>query len=357
MGQENKTDQKGLWKGNHSIVEGAIAGGLDAYFGYPITPQNEVTEYMSVRMRQEDRVFIQAESELSAINMVFGAALTGKRAMTSSSSPGVSLMQEGISYLAGCDLPAVIVNVQRGGPGLGNISGAQGDYFQSVKGGGHGDYRTLVLTPSTVPELYEMTKRSFDLAFEYRSPVIILTDGVLGQMMEPAEVDTIHEARPDDPGDTGWNLTGCRNREPRLIRSLYMGEGELERHNFRLQEKYKEMKKETDWDEENTEDADVILIGYGTSARINLDAYRKARDEGISLGYVKLKTVYPFPEERIRTLSEKSRLLVVEMSNGQLVEDVKLSSVNPAKVEFYGRPAGGIPAVDEILKKVKDIRG
>ncbi|RLD14640.1 MAG: 3-methyl-2-oxobutanoate dehydrogenase subunit beta [Caldiserica bacterium] len=350
---------KKLWKGNYALCEGAIAGGCDAYFGYPITPQNEVTEYMSVRMRELDRVFLQAESELAAINMVFGAALTGKKAMTTSSSPGISLMQEGISYLVGCELPCVIVNVQRGGPGLGNIQGAQGDYFQSVKGGGHGDYKLFVFAPSTAQEMYEMTKRAFDIAFKYRNPVMILTDGVLGQMMEPAEIEESVKCKGQsvrEIEDLGWNLTGCKGRVPRFIRSLLMGEGELEEHNYKLQRKFLKMKEELDYEEEGTEDAELILLGYGLCARINFEVYSILRKKGLKVGYLRPKTLYPFPEERIRELAkEKKKFLVVEMSCGQMVEDVKLSANGESKVYFYGRPGGGIPEVEKIIDKVEEI--
>jgi len=345
---------KKLWKGNHAVVEGAIAGGLDSYFGYPITPQNEITEYMSLRMRQEGRVFLQAESEPAAINMVFGAALTGTKTMTTSSSPGISLMQEGISYLAGCELPCVIVNVQRGGPGLGNIAGAQGDYFQTVKGGGHGDYKILTFTPATVQEMYEMTKNAFEHAFKYRNPVMILTDGILGQMMEPAVIEIKNSYKKVIP-DLGWNLTGCKDREPRFIRSLIMKEGELEKHNYRLWEKFEDMKKLADWEEEDTDDAELILVGYGTSSRINWDACKKARKEGLKVGCFRLKTAYPFPEERIKELSEKSKFLVVEMSMGQMVEDVKLACRHGTQVEFYGRPAGGIPETEQIVSIAREM--
>ncbi|MFC2061762.1 3-methyl-2-oxobutanoate dehydrogenase subunit VorB [Elusimicrobiota bacterium] len=347
--------EKKLWKGNNALVEGAIAGGIDAYFGYPITPQNEITEYMSLRMREESRIFLQSESEPASISMVFGAALTGKKTMTSSSSPGISLMQEGISYIAGCELPAVIVNVQRGGPGLGNISGAQSDYIQATKGGGHGDYRLLVLTPATVQEMYEMTRDSFNLALKYRNPVMILTDGVLGQVLEPAAIEPIKQKKSPETKDLGWNLTGCRNRDPRFIRSLLMTEGALEQHNYKIWKKYEDMQKEVDWEEENTDKAEVILVGYGTSARINHDAYRKAREKGWNVGYFRLKTAYPFPVKRLKELAATSKFLVVEMSMGQMVEDVKLAVEGKTEVQFYGRPAGGMPEIDEILKKTEDL--
>ncbi len=354
-GNKRKRRMKELWKGNLAIVEGAISGGADAYFGYPITPQNEVTEYMSLRMREEKRIFLQAESELGAINMVFGAALTGKKALTSSSSPGISLMQEGISYIAGAELPSVIINVQRGGPGLGNISGAQGDYYQAVKGGGHGDYRLIVFTPGSVQEMYEMTRDSFKAAFKYRNPVMILTDGILGQMIEPAEIDTDNSSYNKTTADTGWNLSGAHKRKPRMIRSLIMGDGALEEHNYKLFDKYKKMKELTDWEETNTKDADVILVGYGTSARINLDVCRRAKKEGLSIGSFRLKTAFPFPSERINELSAKADFVVTEMSMGQMVDDVRLSVSDNTTVEFHGKPGGGIPEADKIFELAKGL--
>lgn len=346
---------KKLWKGNNAIVEGSLAGGAEAYFGYPITPQNEIPEYMSYRMRKVGRVFLQAESELAAINMVMGAAMTGKKAMTTSSSPGISLMQEGISYLAGLEIPAVIVNVQRGGPGLGNIAGAQADYFQTTKGGGHGDYRMIVLAPSTVQEMYDMSRDSFDLAFKYRNPVIILTDGILGQMLEPAQVETDHPGIEYEPLDQGWNLTGCNSRHSRFLRSLIMEEGGLEKHNYKIWDKFDSMKQEASWEELNTVNADVILVGYGTSARINFDVYRQAQEQGLKVGYFRPRTLFPFPSERISELAVRSKFLVIEMSMGQMIEDVKLAVNGNATVEFYGRPAGGLPESDIILKKIKEM--
>ena len=344
---------KDLWKGNLALVEGALAGGLDAYFGYPITPQNEVIEYMSLRMREEGRTFLQAESELASINMVFGAALAGKRAMTSSSSPGISLMQEGISYLVGCELPAVIVNVQRGGPGLGNISAAQGDYFQAVRSGGHGDSKLIVLTPGNVQEMYEMARDSFDLAFKYKNPVMILADGVLGQMSEPTMIDKTKTGNGTKVKDLGWNLTGCEGRERRFIRSLFMNEGELEAHNYKLWDKFEAMKAEVRWEERDTEDAEVILIGYGTAARINLDAYIEERRKGRKVGYFRLMTAYPFPDERLRELAAKAKFLVVEMSMGQMVQDVRLAVNGSTAVEFYGKPGGGLPDTAVIAEKIE----
>ncbi len=341
---------KRLWKGNLALAEGAIAGGLEAYFGYPITPQNEIPEYMSRRMREEGRIFLQAESEPASINMVFGAALTGKKAMTTSSSPGISLMQEGISYLAGCELPAVIANIQRGGPGLGNIAGAQGDYFQSVKGGGHGDYYMPVYTPATVEEMYTMTRDSFETAIEFRTPVLILSDGVLGQMMEPAEIPPPPELSREIK-DYGWNLTGTRGREPRFVRSLMMEEGQLEEHNYKLRDKFRKMEDLAEWEEKGTEDAEIIFIGYGTGSRIMHDAWSLLRNRGVRAGFFRLKTVWPFPGKRIAELSEKAKFLTVELSLGQLVEDVRLHAGND--VGFCGRPAGGLPEIKVIIQEAE----
>lgn len=347
---------KKLWKGNIALAEGAVAGGLDAYFGYPITPQNEIPEYMSSRMREIGKAFLQAESELAAINMVFGTALTGKKAMTTSSSPGISLMQETISYMVGCEVPAVIVNVQRGGPGLGNIAGSQGDYFQATKGGGHGDHKYIVLTPATVEEMYEMSRDAFDLAFKYRNPVMILSDGIIGQMIEPVDINMDYpEQKKDELPDLGWNLTGAENRDSRFIRSLLMEDNSLELLNYKLADKYEAMKDEVVWEEKGTEDADLILIGYGTGARLNFDLYNYLRKKGVKIGYIRLKTVFPFPSERINELSQSAELLVVELSLGQLIEDVKLSCSNEKTIHFYGKPGGALPDFNELVNQIEGI--
>jgi 2-oxoglutarate ferredoxin oxidoreductase subunit alpha len=348
-------------KGNYALVEGAISAGLDAYFGYPITPQNEITEHMSTRMREENRVFLQTESELASINMVFGAALTGKKTLTSSSSPGMSLMQEGVSYLVGCELPCVLVNVQRGGPGLGNISGAQGDYFQSVKGGGHGDYKMIVLTPSTVQEMYEMPFKAFYLAFKYKNPVMILADGIVGQMMEKVEIqnkDYYLDIKNFDPtvfDTSNWALTGCKGRDSRFIRSLLMEDGALTKHNYKLFDKFKNMEDEVDWQEEYTDDAELVLIGYGISARVINDVCISSRKQGIKVGYLSPKTVYPFPSKRINELAQKAKILVVEMSMGQMLEDVKLAVNGKTEVDFYGVPGGDTLDTEVISEKIRRI--
>jgi len=338
------------------VGEGAIKAGCQAYFGYPITPQNEITAYMARRMAEEGRVFIQAESEIAAINMVFGASLAGARAMTSSSSPGISLKQEGISYMVGCELPGVIVNIQRGGPGLGNISGAQGDYFQATRGGGHGDYYSIVLAPASVQEMYDLTREAFDLADKYRNPVILLADGILGQMLEPTNIGKENSASVLDI-KKDWILDGCKGREPRMVRSLLMDEGELEKHNWKLNNKYEKMKtSEVKVETDKLEDAEVVLIGYGTSARICAEAMEIARKRGINVGLIRPITLWPFPEKVVSENAERLKaFLVIEMSLGQMVEDVRLATNGKCPVYFYGRPGGGIPEVDIIVDTIERI--
>jgi 2-oxoglutarate ferredoxin oxidoreductase subunit alpha len=337
--------------GNEALAEAAILAGCDAYFGYPITPQNEVPAYMSRRMPEEGRVFVQSESELAAINMVFGASATGKRAMTSSSSPGISLMQEGISYLAGAELPAVIVNVMRGGPGLGNIAGSQSDFFQATRGGGHGDYRTITLGPSSVQELVDCMSLAFDLADVYRMPVMVLIDGILGQMMEPVLLEKKpHRKLPAKD----WALTGAANRGQNIVRSLWLGEGVLEELNKKFLDRYRQIERdEVLCEEYEVDDADVVVIAYGITARIVSSAVDKAREEGIRAGWIRPITLWPFPTEQISRAADELRIiLTVEMSNGQMVDDVKLAVAGKAPVVFYGRPGGGTPTVDEILDQI-----
>jgi len=340
--------------GNEALAEAAIIADCDAYFGYPITPQNEITAYMSRRMPEEGRVFVQSESELAAINMVFGASATGKRTMTSSSSPGVSLMQEGISYLAGAELPAVIVNVMRGGPGLGNIAPSQGDYFQATRGGGHGDYRTIVLGPSTVQELVDCMPLAFDLADQYQMPVLVLADGILGQMMEPIVLEK-KPKRKLPPKD--WALTGANGREQNIIRSLWLPEGSLEQHNYKLQARYKQIEKnEVLCEQYEVDDAEIVLVAYGVAARIAASAVNRAQEEGIKAGLIRPITLWPFPTEQISKAAEDLKIfLTVEMSCGQMVEDVKLAIAGKVPVLFYGRPGGGVPTVNEILEKIKQL--
>jgi len=347
-------NERVLMCGNEALAEAAIIAGCDAYFGYPITPQNEITAYMSRRMAEEGRVFVQSESELAAINMVFGASATGKRAMTSSSSPGISLMQEGISYLAGAELPAVVVNVMRGGPGLGNIAPSQGDYFQATRGGGHGDYRTIVLGPWSVQELVDCMPLAFDLADQYRMPVVVLADGILGQMMEPI-VFQKKPGRELPPKD--WALTGAQGREQNIVRSLWLVEGVLEELNYKLQAKYEQIQKnEVLCEQYEVDDAEIILVAYGIAARIVRGAVDKARQEGIKVGWIRPITLWPFPTEQISKAAEQFRIfLTVEMSLGQMVEDVKLVIAGKAPVLFYGRPGGGVPTVEEILDKIRQL--
>jgi 2-oxoglutarate ferredoxin oxidoreductase subunit alpha len=341
-------------KGNEAIAEAAIQGGCRFYAGYPITPQNEIPEYMARRMPEVNGIFIQAESEIAAINMVYGASATGIRAMTSSSSPGISLKQEGISFLAGAELPAVIVNIQRGGPGLGNISGSQADYFQAVKGGGHGDYRMLVYAPYNLQEIWELTMLAFDKADEYKNPVMILGDGVIGQTMEPFYPTSY--MRQDSIGKD-WVLDGCKGREPRVIRSLYMGEGELERMNSLLQGKYQQMKdREVKCESYYMDDADIIVVAFGTSARIAFSSVRKLRREGIKVGMFRPITLFPFPERELSMIAEEKKLFItVEMNAGQMVEDVRLAVNGKSRVFFYGRPGGVVFTPEELYKNIKFI--
>jgi 2-oxoglutarate ferredoxin oxidoreductase subunit alpha len=340
-----------LMCGNEALAEAAIIAGCDAYFGYPITPQNEISAYMSRRMAEEGRVFVQSESELAAINMVFGASATGKRAMTTSSSPGISLMQEGISYLAGAELPSVIVNVMRGGPGLGNIAPAQGDYFQATRGGGHGDYKTIVLAPSGVQEMADFMPLAFDLADEYRMPVLVLADGILGQMMEPVTL----QARPRRKLPAkDWALTGSEGRTQNIVRSLWLADGVLEKHNQNLQAKYQRIReKEVLCEEYRLEGADIVVVAYGIAARIARSAVDKAREQGIRAGLIRPITLWPFPSQQVARAAQKARvLLTVEMSAGQMLEDVKLAVEGKTPVLFYGRMGGGVPTVDEILAEI-----
>jgi 2-oxoglutarate ferredoxin oxidoreductase subunit alpha len=350
-----KTEEKVLITGNVAAAEGAVRGGCRFYFGYPITPQNDLPEYMSARMPEVGGVFIQAESELAAISLVHGAAAAGGRAMTSSSSPGVSLKQEGLSYLAGSELPAFIVNVQRGGPGLGDVRCAQSDYFQATRGGGHGDYRLLVLAPYTVQETCDLAFEAFDLAEKWRCPVLLLSDQQLGQMMEPVVLPPMKNvpAVQDHP----WALMGAAGgRERRIVKSFYWRPGELEEFNKRLREKYLRMEKELPrWEEDQTRDAEIVLVAYGTSARIARDAVRHARQAGVKAGLVRPITLWPFPAEPLVAAAKRgARFLVVEMSWGQLVEDVKLALYGtPRPVDLFWKSGGGVPGVAEVVERIR----
>ena len=340
--------------GNEAMAEAAILAGCDAYFGYPITPQNEIPAYMARRMPEEGRIFVQSESELAAINMVFGASATGKRAMTSSSSPGISLMQEGISYLAGAELPAVIINVMRGGPGLGNIAPSQADYFQSTRGGGHGDYRTIVLGPASVQEMADCMPLAFDLADLYRMPVMVLADGILGQMMEP--ISLTPKPRRELPSKD-WALTGADGRPQNIVRSLWLGEGVLEEFNNKLQARYREIEqKEVICEEYRLDDAEIVLVAYGVAARIARAAVDQAREEGIPVGLIRPVTLWPFPTAQIDRAAERFPIfLTVELSAGQMVEDVKLAVAGKAPVLLHGRPGGGVPGTDELVDRIRQL--
>ncbi len=339
-----------LMSGNEIIGEAAILAGCKCYFGYPITPQNELTEYMSQRMADvEGCVFIQSESELAAIHMVLGASAAGFRAMTSSSSPGISLKQEGISFLACCELPAVIVNMMRGGPGLGNIAPSQSDYFQATRGGGHGDYRVIVLAPGSGQELADLTVESFDLADFYRTPVIILGDGMMGQVMEPVEF-RYHSNRALPPKD--YILTGAKGRPSRFIRSLILDVNLMEEHNWKLFRKFQLIEKEEQrWEEFQTDDAVMIIVAYGTAARIAKGAVKHMRHDGLRVGLMRPITLWPFPSIRLRELAESAPyIFVYEMSMGQMVEDVRLALEGSAKIDFYGRPGGVVSSGGELAR-------
>ena len=345
--------EKILMKGNEALGEAAIYAGCRHYFGYPITPQNELTAYMARRMDEVGGTFIQSESEIAAISMVFGAASAGARTMTSSSGPGISLKQEGISYIAGAQLPCVIVNVMRGGPGLGNISAAQSDYFQATRGGGHGDYYTLVLAPHNVQEMFDLTMLSFHLADQYRMPALILADGILGQMMEPL---ILHN--PDFPPlpPKTWAVGRMKDRPMNLITSIRLGEGRLEAHNFDLQNTYHQIRKdEVRLEETHTEDAEVLLVAFGTSARVCLGAVAEGRAQGLRIGLLRPITLWPFPSETLARHAENVRsILVVEMNMGQMVEDVRLAVEGRCPIRFHGRPGGGLPTSREVLAKVRE---
>ena len=350
--------QKMLMKGNEAIAEAAIQAGCRFFFGYPITPQNQIPEYMSKRMpKLEGGCFLNAESEVSAINMVYGAAGAGARVMTSSSSPGISLKQEGISYIVGAELPCVIVNMVRGGPGLGSIQPAQSDYYQATRGGGHGDYRMIVLAPASVQEAVELTQKAFDLADQYRNPVLMLGDGLIGQMMEPVEMPEY--VKPELPPKT-WAATGWTpesDREKAVINSLYINPNVLEEHNRKLYAKYAVMEQEeTRWQEEMTEDADYVIVAYGTTARICRSAMRKLRDAGVKVGLIRPITLWPFPNAPIQAAAKKAKaILTVEMSMGQMVDDVRLAVSGECPVSFYGRTGGVVPTVREIINEVEKL--
>lgn len=343
-----------LIKGNIALAEGAVFAGCRYYFGYPITPQNEIPEHLSSLLPKVGGQFVQAESEVASINMVFGAAASGARAMTTTSSPGYSLMQEGISYLAAAQLPCVVANVQRAGPGLGNITPSQADYAQAVKGGGHGDYRLIVLAPASPQEMFDFAVKAFELADKYLCPSLILSDGVIGQMMETVEIpDEADIQVPEKP----WALTGAVNRERNIVRSLWLDDTGVVENNLLLQKKYEEIQKnEVRFESYQTEDADVVLIAYGLSSRISRNAIDRLRNEGVKAGMLRPITLFPFPTKAIEDLTKTaSAFLTVEMSAGQLHEDVRLSVDGKRISDYYGELGGDVPKEDEIVRRAKDL--
>ena len=339
---------KVFMSGNHTFAEAAIRAGCRCYFGYPITPQNELGEYMAANMRKAGGVFIQSESETAAINMVIGASATGTRVMTSSSSPGISLKQEGLSFLAGFELPAVVVNVMRGGPGLGNIAPAQGDYFQATRGGGHGDYRTPVFAPASVQEIADLTCHAFDVADRYRTPVMLLGDGMMGQMKEPVLFQEPVAALPEKE----WALRGRGDGESRYMASLILDVSEMERHNWKLFRKYQEIEdNEVKYESYMTDDAEIVAVAYGTTARIAKGAIKRVRKDGLKVGLVRPITLWPFPSKALREIAQSVRKLIVfEMSTGQMVEDVRLAVEGSVPVIFHGRPGGVVPTPLEFAR-------
>ena len=340
-----------LLHGTEAICEGALRNGCRAFFGYPITPQNEVPEYMSLNMPKMGGVFVQAESEVAAINMVYGAAGAGIRAMTSSSSPGISLKQEGISYIACAELPCVIVNIVRAGPGLGGIQPAQGDYFQATKGGGHGDYRLIVLAPSSVQEACDFTYKAFDLADKYRNPVMILGDGMIGQMMEPVKLPPMRN--PEDIPKKEWATDGRFGEKRRIINTLLINPDDLEKKNNELFKKYELIRQnETKMESYMTDDAEIVLAAYGTVARICKSAVDELRERGVKAGLVRPITLFPFPYEQINRIARQEsvkRFMAVELSMGQMVEDLKLAVNGLKDVGFYGRTGGNVMTEEEII--------
>jgi 2-oxoglutarate ferredoxin oxidoreductase subunit alpha len=345
--------EKILMKGNEAIAESAIRAGLDGYFGYPITPQNEVTAYMSKRMPEEGKAFVQAESEVAAINMVYGAASTGARIMTTSSSPGIALMQEGISYMCGAQVPAVIVNITRGGPGLGNIGPSQCDYYQSTRGGGNGDYDLIVYAPHTVQEAVDLTYNAFDISEKYRNPVLILGDGAIGQM---AEAVVLPEYKQINKADKGWELNGAKGRNPRSVKSLRLEEGGLAKLNWELKDKFETITKNETAYELTNKEYDILVVAFGTSARVSKTAIREINKSGEKVALFRPITIWPFPYDALKKASEKAKkVLVAEMNTGQMLFDVKLSVDDVNKIEFIGKPGGEVFTPDEIQSKIEEL--
>jgi len=343
-----------LLKGNNAMAEAAIRAGVEAYFGYPITPQTELLEHFSQRMPELGRVFLQAESEIAAINMVYGAACTGARVMSSSSSPGVSLMLEGISYIAGTEIPVVLIDVVRGGPGLGNIAPSQGDYNQIVHGGGHGDYHPIVLAPASVQEAIDLTVLAFDLADQYRTIVVVLADGNIGQMMEPAELPPMRPLRKEYPD---WAVRGASGRERRILTSIYIDPKDEEVVNYRLMKVWNQIQaNEVRYKEYYLDDAEFVIVGYGTAGRIALSAVREARSQGIRVGLFRPISLSPYPYAQLEALTDRVQaFLVTEMNGGQMLDDVLKAVKGRVPVEFYGRMGGMVPFPDEILAEIQRI--
>jgi 2-oxoglutarate ferredoxin oxidoreductase subunit alpha len=341
-------------KGNEAVAMAAIDAGCRYYFGYPITPQNDIPEYFSRVLPKLNGEFIQAESEIASINMLLGASATGVRAMTSSSGPGISLKQEGISYMAGSELPGVIVDISRSGPGLGGIDASQSDYFQAVKGGGHGGYHIVVLAPASVQEMYDLTMLAFDLADAYRIPAMILADSVIGQMKEPL---VPRKGEAPRPPQKDWVVRGKGDGEQRIVKSLYLGDGELEAHNWRLHAKYQELReKECRWDEYETSDATLIVTAFGSAARIARTSVAMARDEGMKVGLLRPITLFPFPDKAYAAIGGPcKRILDIELNTGQMVDDVRLSVSRDVEVRFYGRPpgTGSLPTPEELYEQIR----
>ncbi|MDD7183745.1 3-methyl-2-oxobutanoate dehydrogenase subunit VorB [Peptostreptococcus porci] len=346
-----------LMKGNEAFGKAAMVAGCRYFFGYPITPQSELPEYLSRELPAIGGTFVQAESEVAAINMVYGAGGCGARVLTSSSSPGIALKQEGITYCAGAEVPCVVLNVVRGGPGLGSIQPSQSDYFMTTRGGGDGDYRTPVYAPASVQEACDMIIDAFDVAEMYRTPVLVLLDGMIGQMMEPVDFDKERKVRQLPPKD--WATTGTKGeRKPNIINSLYLSPEILEEHNYHLQRKYELIEKEeVQYEMDRTEDAELVFVAYGTMARVVKNCVNDLREEGYKVGLIRPKTVWPYPYKAFDEIPACKNLFVVEMSLGQMVEDVKLGSNGRHPVHFYGRPGGMVPEPKEIMARAKDIMG
>ena len=354
MVTETLSNKKVLTKGNYAIAQAAINAGCECYFGYPITPQSEIGEFMSGKMQELNRAYVSAESELAAMNMVIGACSTGAKAMTSSSSCAVSLMQEALSYATSDELPVVLISVMRGGPGLGNIYPSQGDYFQATKGGGNGDYHLIVLAPSTVQECVDLTYKAFYLAHKYRNPTVLLADGLLGQMMEPVEFKEYPYPKIDN---SSWALTGAKGRDGRIIRSYAPLADNQCVFLEKLFEKYRTIEKnETEWEEIGTEDADVILISFGSTSRNVKTAMKLCREKGIKAGFFRPVTLFPFPSARLNELASKTKKMIsVEVNMGQMINDVRLAVNGKVPVELIHKPVGAPPAPEEILEKIEEL--